>query len=61
VALDYDRYNFAVRMLMRRVAEREGWPTSGFQDYRDWQAIRAWARQISEQLQEKAAASPGPT
>jgi len=45
--LDYDRYNLVVRALMRKAAEREGWPTSGFQDYRDWQAIRAWAHELS--------------
>jgi menaquinone-dependent protoporphyrinogen IX oxidase len=52
--LDYDRYNLAVRVLMRKAAEREGWPTSGFQDFRDWQAIRAWALQLSADLQASA-------
>ncbi|NLO73695.1 MAG: hypothetical protein GX100_06235 [candidate division WS1 bacterium] len=51
--LDYDRYNLAVRMVMRRVAQSEGLPTSGLQDFRDWQAIRAWAQELSQQLQAK--------
>ena len=52
--LDYDRYNLAVRAIMRKAAQREGWPTSGFQDFRDWEAIRAWAQELSALFQEKA-------
>jgi menaquinone-dependent protoporphyrinogen oxidase len=41
--LDFDRYNFAVRTIMRNMMAKEGMPTSGFKDYRDWESIHEWA------------------
>jgi menaquinone-dependent protoporphyrinogen oxidase len=55
--LDYNRYSLAVRAIMRAAARREGWPTSGFQDYRDWQAIRGWARELATRITRQAASS----
>lgn len=48
--IDFDRYNLAVRTIMRAAARQEGLPTSGFQDFRDWEAIRAWAAELGAKL-----------
>jgi len=46
--IDYERYNFALRLVMKAVVGRGGGPTSGRHDLRDWDAIRAWARKMCE-------------
>lgn len=58
--LNYDRYNPLIRSIMRKVAAQEGLPTSGFQDYRDWEAIRQWAEKLAEQLAEADKGESGP-
>jgi len=54
--INFDRYNLAVRAIMRAAARQEGLPTSGFQDFRDWEAIRAWAEELGRKLGEGASA-----
>lgn len=46
--IDYDRYNFALRLVIKAVVGRGGGPTSGRHDLRDWDAIRRWARTMCE-------------
>ncbi len=48
--VDYDKYNVLVRGIMHKVAKEEGLPTSGVQDFRDWEAIRHWATELAEKL-----------
>ena len=50
--VDYERYNVLLRGIMRKVALEEGLPTSGVQDFRDWEAIRRWAAEVGEKLAE---------
>ena len=45
--LDYARYNFVVRMIMKGKMEKQGVPEG---DHRDWDGIRAWARGLSPRL-----------
>ena len=56
--LNYERYNPVIRTIMRKVALQEGLPTSGFTDFRDWEAIRKWAEELGERWAE---ASPRPS
>lgn len=46
--LNYPKYNPLLRAAMRSLMKRGGHPTEGAHDFRDWQAIRAWARRIHE-------------
>lgn len=55
--VDYERYNLLVRGIVRKVAAEEGLPTSGIQDFRDWEAIRQWAEEIGERLAQSSPAS----
>lgn len=41
--LDYDRYSFVVRMIMKQKMKDAGVPEG---DYRDWEAIRSWAQGV---------------
>ncbi len=45
--IDPDKLNFAERMIIKSVKATVG-------DYRDWLAIRSWARTIDLQLKERA-------
>ena len=56
--LDFQRYSPVLRAMMRRVATQEGLPTAGLQDFRDWQAIRQWAQDLSRQLTQPAPQRP---
>jgi menaquinone-dependent protoporphyrinogen oxidase len=56
--LDYDKISWLMRTVMRRKMEARGIKPG---DYRDWAAIRAWARALTGRLALKAAAVPGPT
>lgn len=46
-SLDLDKLTFAERLIVRLVKAPDG-------DYRDWNAIRAWARTIAAELQQPA-------
>jgi menaquinone-dependent protoporphyrinogen oxidase len=48
--LDFDKYNFAIKTIMRRVMANEGLPTAGLSDFRDWEAINAWADSLEAAL-----------
>jgi len=41
--LDYERYNFVVRMIMKRKMEKQGVPEG---DHRNWERIRTWSRDL---------------
>lgn len=47
-ALDADKMNFIEKWMIKNVGSPVG-------DYRDWEAITAWATAIAEELQEPAA------
>jgi menaquinone-dependent protoporphyrinogen oxidase len=53
--IDYDNYNFALKLLLKTVIGREGGPTSGRHDMRDWDAIRAWAAAMYGMFEERMA------
>ena len=44
--IDYDRYNLALKVVMKAIAKRGGGATSGRNDMRDWDAIRAWTDDV---------------
>jgi menaquinone-dependent protoporphyrinogen oxidase len=46
--IDYDNYNLALKLVLKAVIGRDGGPTSGRHDMRDWDAIREWAREMYE-------------
>ena len=58
--LDFERYNLALRMLMRRMAAEDGLPTSGLVDLRNWQAIREWAAALAAQLSDAGTKAVAP-
>jgi menaquinone-dependent protoporphyrinogen IX oxidase len=51
--IDYDRYNFVLRMAMKAVVGRGGGPTSGRHDLRDWDEIREWTTDVQRVFREK--------
>lgn len=55
--IDYDRYNFALRMVMKAIVGRGGGPTSGRHDLRDWDVIRAWAQKVCRVFRDGPVAS----
>jgi menaquinone-dependent protoporphyrinogen oxidase len=48
--IDYDNYNFALKLVLKAVIGRGGGPTSGRHDMRDWDAIHRWAREMCGML-----------
>lgn len=48
--LDFDSYDEQTGAAMCGITSRTGGPESGRHDYRDWPAIRTWARSLLEQL-----------
>ncbi len=50
--IDYDRYNFVLRMVMKSVVGRGGGPTSGRHDLRDWDEIREWTMEVQRLFRE---------
>ena len=51
--IDYDSYNLALKLLLKAVIGREGGPTSGRHDMRDWEAIRKWSREMCGMFEER--------
>jgi menaquinone-dependent protoporphyrinogen oxidase len=51
-ALQYTRYNFLVRFVMRRIAKAEGGDTDTSRDYEytDWSAVERFAVEFQEQV-----------
>lgn len=45
--LDYNRYSFVIRMIMKQKMKDAGVPEG---DYRDWEAIRGWAQGVRPSL-----------
>jgi menaquinone-dependent protoporphyrinogen oxidase len=43
--LNFPKYSILVRLLMIAINRFVGGPTSGVHDYRDWDAIEAWAEE----------------
>lgn len=52
--IDYDRYNFALRMVIKAVVGKGGGPTSGRHDMRDYEEIRAWAEEVLALIEERS-------
>jgi menaquinone-dependent protoporphyrinogen IX oxidase len=48
--IDFDKLNPVMQMLMRRVLEKTGIPTSGSVDTRDWDFIASWAQDLKHKL-----------
>jgi menaquinone-dependent protoporphyrinogen oxidase len=44
--IDFDKYAFGMRLVMKGIAKVVGGPTSGRHDYRDWDEISAWAKSV---------------
>jgi len=57
-ALQYTRYNFLVRFVMRRISRKEGGDTDTSRDYEytDWSAVERFAVEFVEQLAGSATA-----
>ena len=51
--VDYSKYNWGLRVIMKGIVGRAGGPTSGRHDMRDWDAIRAWARKMCRMFGER--------
>ncbi len=52
--LDFNKYGFLIKAVLkddRRYIESGGVDLSKPYDYRDWDAIRAWARSVAEEAQ----------
>ena len=52
--LDYNNYTAEGAEGIRRFMRERGCPLEGRNDYRDWQAIGAWAREVSHKLETSA-------
>jgi len=52
--LDYSNYTAEGAEGIRRFMRERGCPLEGRNDYRDWQAIGAWAREVSHKLETSA-------
>ncbi len=50
--LNYPKYNVFMRQFVRALCGAGGGPTSGVTDFRDWDAIRAWATKVHGMLAE---------
>lgn len=48
--LNYPRYNLVIRAVMRSLMKREGRPTEGVHDFRDWEAVRDWAGRMYDEF-----------
>ena len=49
--LDYTKYTEEGAEGIRRFMRERGCPLEGRNDYRDWQAVSAWAREVSSRLE----------
>lgn len=49
--LDYTKYSEAGAEGIRRFMSQRGCPLEGRNDYRDWQAISAWSKEVSTRLE----------
>lgn len=56
--LAYSQYNFIVRLLMKRIARKEGAPTDTSRDYEftDWARVEALAHEFAERAKARVAA-----
>lgn len=61
-ALRYTRYNFFIRLLMRRMARKAGGDTDTSRDYEytDWAAVERFAREVVAQIAETEIAPSRP-
>lgn len=46
--IDFDQLNSVMQMLMEKVLEKTGIPTTGSVDTRDWDYIRSWAEKLKQ-------------
>jgi menaquinone-dependent protoporphyrinogen IX oxidase len=49
--LDYTKYTEEGAEGIRRFMRERGCPLEGRNDYRDWQAISAWSKEVSTRLE----------
>ena len=56
--LAYSKYNFIVRLLMKRIARKEGGPTDTSRDYEftDWSRVESLAHEFATQVRARVAA-----
>jgi menaquinone-dependent protoporphyrinogen oxidase len=61
-ALAYTKYNFFIRLLMRRMARKAGGDTDTSRDheYTDWAAVERFALEVMDQIAETEIAPPPP-
>jgi menaquinone-dependent protoporphyrinogen oxidase len=48
--LDFNKYVGTVKESMQNINKQLGMPTEGRHDYRNWDAISKWAKEVNEQL-----------
>ncbi len=52
--LSYPKYNLPMRLMMVAIAKRQGEPTSGIVDHRNWDEIRTWTRNVYDKLADQS-------
>lgn len=46
--LNFPAYNLPMRLVMKAISRSQGGPTTGRHDYRDWDEIIAWAKEVAD-------------
>lgn len=46
--LNFPAYNLPMRLVMKAIVRSQGGPTTGRHDYRDWDEISAWAKEVAD-------------
>ena len=49
-AVDYERLPWLIRLVVKGANKKQGLPVEGKIDYRDWNAITTWAKQLRSRL-----------
>ena len=50
--IEYQKLPWLIRGVIKRVSKKEGFPTEGVIDFRDWDAIRAWGEEVGSRLEQ---------
>ncbi len=48
--LDFNKYPAPIKEVMQRVMSRENGPTEGRHDFRNWEAVRTWTKEVGGKL-----------
>ena len=51
--LNFSAYSLPMRLIMRLIVRKQGGPTSGYHDFRDWDGIRRWAGKVYDLLAQR--------